>query len=114
MCRRGWIDGESTEVDDLRDKRNKLGISQAEFARRCKVCSSYICAIEHGKEKPSADMVGKINMVLAGGRVSGDGSKRGRKKFVPFESAEEETDLKRIWRDRHISARPSWAKTRVF
>ena len=82
---------------NLKERRGDLGISQAEFARRCNVRPSHISAIECGKYRPSEDMARKIELVLAGGRVSGDGSKRRRKGFVPFKDEEEKVELGRIW-----------------
>lgn len=49
----------------LRQRRKKLGLSQAELARKAGVARSHIACIEKGHRKPSTDVLWKLLKVCA-------------------------------------------------
>lgn len=54
--------GES--LNNIRERREQLGISQKKLAERCGVAQSTICDIEQGRINPSLKLAVKIAQVL--------------------------------------------------
>lgn len=86
---------------DIKQRRQAMGISQAEFARRCGYSRQYICGVENGKEKLSdvlvAVMEGVLSRRIAGGKRH-NGTRRTR--IVPFKDAEEQKEFHKMWCER--------------
>jgi transcriptional regulator with XRE-family HTH domain len=51
-------------IRNLKDFRNKEGISQMKLAEHCDISLGYIGEIESGRKFPSTDMIEKISNVL--------------------------------------------------
>lgn len=49
---------------NIKERREQLGISQKELAKRAKISQSFLCDIEQGRCKPSIDTAIKIAQVL--------------------------------------------------
>ena len=49
---------------NIKERRERLGISQKELAERAKISQSFLCDIEQGRCKPSIDTAIKIAQVL--------------------------------------------------
>lgn len=49
---------------NIRERREQLGISQSELARRCDIKRSTLCDIEKGRINPSIETAIKIAKVL--------------------------------------------------
>ena len=47
-------------MENIREKREHLGISQKELAERCGIAQSTLCDIEQGRSKPSLPVAVKI------------------------------------------------------
>ena len=51
-------------MNNIREKREQLGMSQKELADRCDIAQSTLCDIEQGRSKPSIDTALKIAKAL--------------------------------------------------
>lgn len=51
-------------MENIREKREELGISQKELAERCGIAQSTLCDIEQGRSNPSMPVALKIAQVL--------------------------------------------------
>lgn len=51
-------------MNNIREKREKLGMSQKELAERCGIAQSTLCDYEQGRNKPSLSVAVKIAQVL--------------------------------------------------
>ena len=49
---------------NIREKREKLGLSQKELAEKSGITQSFLCDIEQGRSKPSIDVAIKLAKVL--------------------------------------------------
>ena len=49
---------------NIKEKRERLGISQKELAEKVGISQSFLCDIEQGRSKPSIDTAIKIAQVL--------------------------------------------------
>ena len=49
---------------NIKEKRERLGISQKELADKIGISQSFLCHIEQGRSKPSIDTAIKIAQVL--------------------------------------------------
>ena len=49
---------------NIKEKRERLGISQKELAEKVGISQSFLCDIEQGRSKPSIDTAIKISQVL--------------------------------------------------
>ena len=49
---------------NIKEKRERLGISQKELAEKAEISQSFLCDIEQGRSKPSTDTAIKIAQVL--------------------------------------------------
>ena len=49
---------------NIREKREKLGMSQKELAEKCGIAKSTMCDIEQGRSNPSLPVAVKIAQVL--------------------------------------------------
>ena len=49
---------------NIKEKRERLGISQKELAEKAEIAQSFLCDIEQGRSKPSIDTAIKIAQVL--------------------------------------------------
>ena len=49
---------------NIKEKRERLGISQKELAEKAEISQSFLCDIEQGRSKPSIDTAIKIAQVL--------------------------------------------------
>ena len=49
---------------NIKEKRERLGISQKELAEKVGISQSFLCDIEQGRSKPSIDTAIKIEQVL--------------------------------------------------
>ena len=49
---------------NIKERREQLGLSQKELAKRAKISQSFLCDIEQGRCKPSIDTAIKIAQVL--------------------------------------------------
>lgn len=49
---------------NIKERRERLGISQKELAERAKISQSFLCDIEQGRCKPSIETAIKIAEVL--------------------------------------------------
>ena len=49
---------------NIRERREKLGISQKELADRCGIAQSTLCDIEQGRSKPSLTVAVKLANAL--------------------------------------------------
>ena len=76
-------------MENLRERRLKMAMSQAELARRCKCSHTQIWAVEHGKSGASEELQHTINYVLSGIRIA-------KKERTPVEKVWHE-----IWCDRY-------------
>lgn len=94
-------------MDNIKQRRLKVGMSQAELARRSGCSAGHISAVEHGKYNPSQELCAKIENAIKNYRPPKTKIKPKQearmKEFlnVPFENEQEEAELKRIWRERH-------------
>ena len=79
----------------LKERRMATGLNQKDFARKCGCDPSYIRSIENGRGTPSAPLSEIIEKVLAGERV--DRHMHGGRKVIPFNDAQEEAILRKIW-----------------
>lgn len=79
-------------MNDLRARREALGMSAARLSRAIWAANGYIAAVERGKTKPSEKMRGRIETVLSGGRVVE------RETKYPIKDKNLAKDLARIWR----------------
>ena len=53
-------------ADSLRERRQRLGITQTELARRAGTSQSAVAAHESGAKSPSADTLDRLDRLLAG------------------------------------------------
>ena len=51
-------------MNNIREKREQLGMSQKELADRCDIAQSTLCDIEQGRSKPSLPVAIKMAKVL--------------------------------------------------
>lgn len=51
-------------MENIREKREELGMSQKELAEACGITQSHLCDIEQGRNKPSLPLAVKIAQVL--------------------------------------------------
>lgn len=51
-------------MENIKEKREQLGISQKELAELCGIAQSTLCDIEQGRSKPSLPVAIKIANVL--------------------------------------------------
>lgn len=51
-------------MKNIREKREKLGMSQKELAEACGIAQSTLCDIEMGRSNPSLDVAVKIAKAL--------------------------------------------------
>jgi len=79
----------------LKERRMATGLNQKDFARKCGRTIKYVSAVENGRETPSPAMSEIIEKVLAGERV--DRHMHGGRKVIPFNDAQEEAILRKIW-----------------
>ena len=49
---------------NIKEKRERLGISQKELAEKAEISQSFLCDIEQGRSKPSIDTAVKLAQVL--------------------------------------------------
>ena len=49
---------------NIREKREELGLSQKELAKKSGITQSFLCDIEQGRSKPSIDVAIKLAKVL--------------------------------------------------
>ena len=49
---------------NIREKREELGLSQKELAKKIDITQSFLCDIEQGRSKPSIDVAIKLAKVL--------------------------------------------------
>ena len=49
---------------NIKEKRERLGISQKELAEKVGISQSFLCDIEQGRSKPSIDTAIKISQAL--------------------------------------------------
>lgn len=49
---------------NIREKREELGLSQKELAKKIGITQSFLCDIEQGRSKPSIDVAIKLAKVL--------------------------------------------------
>ena len=49
---------------NIKEKRERLGISQKELAEKAEISQSFLCDIEQGRSKPSIDVAIKLAKVL--------------------------------------------------
>ena len=61
---RSNIKEEGGDSLNIKEKRERLGISQKEFAEKVGISQSFLCDIEQGRSKPSIDTAIKIAQVL--------------------------------------------------
>ena len=54
----------AVDIVNIKERREQLGISQKELAKRAKISQSFLCDIEQGRCKPSIDTAIKIAQVL--------------------------------------------------
>ena len=52
------------KLNNIREKREQLGMSQKELADRCDIAQSTLCDIEQGRSKPSLPVAIKMAKVL--------------------------------------------------
>lgn len=52
------------KLNNIREKRKQLGMSQKELADRCDITQSTLCDIEQGRSKPSLPVAIKMAKVL--------------------------------------------------
>lgn len=94
-------------MDNIKQRRLKVGMSQAELARRARCSAGHIWGVENGRQNPSKELVARIENALKDykpQKIKRKAETEGRmKEFlnVPFENEQEEAELKRIWRERH-------------
>ena len=50
---------------NIKEKRERLGISQKELAEKAEISQSFLCDIEQGRSKPSIDTALKIAEALS-------------------------------------------------
>lgn len=55
-------------MKDLKERREKAGLTQAQLARRVGCNAKHLGLIERGKANPSADMRNRIEVALGGRR----------------------------------------------
>ena len=85
-------------MENLRERRLALGLSQAEFGKRCGYSRSYISEIERGTCKDTKKVLAAIQQVLDG-KISHSPQQR-KGAFIPtipFKNASEKNELRRIW-----------------
>ncbi len=83
----------------LKQRREKIGISQVELARRVGYSKAWISMIENSKEQPSRRLAGKINRALEDKQVQ-----RGETFIlpkIPFKDETERKKLHEIWCERY-------------
>ena len=61
---RSNIKEEGGDSLNIKEKRERLGISQKELAEKVGISQSFLCDIEQGRSKPSIDTAIKIAQVL--------------------------------------------------
>ena len=89
-------------MNDLRARREKMGISQCELARRCGLSGACISHIENGVHTPKKDTLQRIESALSNVHVAD------KIVAVPFKDGKEE-DLRQIWREKYVPLRKeSW------
>ena len=49
---------------NIKEKRERLGVSQKELAEKAEISQSFLCYIEQGRSKPSIDTALKIAEAL--------------------------------------------------
>lgn len=55
---------DETVAERIRDRRNALGMTQAELADAMGTSQPYICDIEHGRKSPSVSTIERIALAL--------------------------------------------------
>ena len=50
---------------NIKEKRERLGISQKELAEKAEISQSFLCDIEQGRSKPSIDTAVKLADALS-------------------------------------------------
>ena len=61
---RSNIKEEGGDSLNIKERREQLGISQKELAKKAEISQSFLCDIEQGRSKPSIDTAIKIAQVL--------------------------------------------------
>ena len=75
------------DMDNLKERRLKLGLTQAQLARLCRCSPAYISDFERGRRN-APEMLAKILAVLDGKRV-------------PQERTAEEKERHELWCERY-------------
>jgi len=94
-------------VKDLRERRQKLGLTQAELGRRCGITGSYISHVELGDYSFKESLEEIVNRVLNGKAV--DLSSVVKRKYtqkgaipdISFKDVEEEKFFRGLWIERY-------------
>lgn len=94
---RSCIEGEaegSNRMTDLKQRRERAGLTQAELAKGAGCSRQYINMLEHGKTIPSEKMRRKIERALTGSSVFDFPS-------VPFADPAEKRFFSNLYRERY-------------
>jgi len=91
-------------MDDLKPRREALGLTQAALAMRCRCANSCISDIETGRETPSVDMAERIEKALMIGRARAsdmaEWAKNNRIPKIPFKDEAEKRYFRKLWCER--------------
>jgi len=81
-------------LNDIKQRRKAIGLTQADLARRCRWSTQYLCMVESGKEIPGEDALKRIDDALDGKQVQ-------ERVKVPFDNEEEKTYFRELWLEKY-------------